>query len=247
MTDSARASTAIVAPARPPIFVTGGTGYLGRALIERLVERGHAVDALVRAGSERKLPRGAQAVVGDALRLGEWIARIPRGGLVVHLVGTPKPSPAKSREFEEVDLRSVRVAADAAARAGASHFVYLSVAQPAPIMRGYQLVRAEGERLVRATGMAATFVRPWYVLGPGHRWPLVFLPMYWLFERIPATREGALRLGLVRLEQMTRALVWTIEHPGLGVRVVDVPEIARLARLPDEPRPLNAGSWRAGA
>ena len=37
--------------------------------------------------------------------------------------------------------------------------------------------------------------------------------MYWLMERIPATRDGARRLGLVTLEQMKNALVNAVENP----------------------------------
>ena len=50
-----------------PMFVTGGTGYLGRALIEALRERGYMVHALVRPGSEAKLPSAALPVIGNAL------------------------------------------------------------------------------------------------------------------------------------------------------------------------------------
>ena len=42
------------------VFITGGTGYLGRPLIERLLANGHDVRALIRAGSESKLPPGLQ-------------------------------------------------------------------------------------------------------------------------------------------------------------------------------------------
>jgi hypothetical protein len=45
--------------------------------------------------------------------------------------------------------------------------------------------------MVRESGMNATILRPWYVLGPGRQWPLLLKPMYWLMERIPATRESA--------------------------------------------------------
>ncbi len=55
------------------------------------------------------------------------------------------------------------------------------------VMKAYQAARAEGERMIRESGLAATILRPWYVLGPGHRWPYALVPMYWLFERIPAT------------------------------------------------------------
>ena len=41
------------------VFVTGGTGYMGRALIELLLTRSHVVHALARPGSERKLFPGS--------------------------------------------------------------------------------------------------------------------------------------------------------------------------------------------
>ena len=49
------------------VFTTGGTGYMGRQLIGQLLARGHKVRALVRKGSEAKVPAGAEAVIGDAL------------------------------------------------------------------------------------------------------------------------------------------------------------------------------------
>ena len=47
--------------------------------------------------------------------------------------------------------------------------------------------------------------------------------MYWLLERVPSTPDDARRLGLVTLEQMTRALVHAAENPGCGVSSVKVP------------------------
>lgn len=190
-----------------------------------LVERGHAVTALVRAGSERKLSSDARAVTGDALAHGSWARDVPRGSTFVHLVGTPKPAPWKAREFERVDFASARVAIDVACAAQVEHFVFLSVARPAPVMRAYQAVRERAERAIEAAGLNATFVRPWYVLGPGHRWPLVLSPIYAVLERIPATRESARRLGFVTLDEITNALVATIETPPRGVKVLDVTAI----------------------
>jgi hypothetical protein len=68
------------------------------------------------------------------------------------------------------------------------------------------------------------------VLGPGHRWPYVLLPAYWLLEQLSATRETAQRLGLVTLDQMVNALVIAVESPAAS-RVVEVPEIRRYTRI----------------
>jgi uncharacterized protein YbjT (DUF2867 family) len=212
------------------IFVTGGTGYIGSRLIPLLASRGHRVRALVRPGSEGRLPAGCAHVTGDPLRLETFASDVAPADTFVQLVGVPHPSPAKAAQFREIDLASAKASSEAAARAGVAHFVYVSVAQPAPAMKEYQAARAEGESFVRASGLNATFLRPWYVLGPGHRWPYLLVPFYAIAELLPPTREAARRIGLVTLGQMLRALVWSVENPARGIRILDVPGI-RAARI----------------
>ena len=207
------------------VFITGGTGYVGRPLIIRLLERGHEVRALVRPGSEAKLPLGCQAVPGDALDSGSYAGQINPADTFVQLVGVAHPNPSKAAEFRSVDLASGRGAVEAARGAGVQHFVYVSVAQPAPVMKAYIQARAECEAMIRQSRMNATILRPWYVLGPGHCWPYLLLPMYKIMEWLPATRPGAIRLGLVTLEQMCQALVHAVETPAKGVRIFEVGQI----------------------
>jgi nucleoside-diphosphate-sugar epimerase len=164
-------------------------------------------------------------ITGNALVASTFAEHVAPADTLVQLVGTPHPSPRKARQFLEVDLPSVRASAEAAAQAGVSHFVYVSVAQPAPIMKDYIAVRATGEALVSAAVPRATFLRPWYVLGPGHRWAYGLVPLYRLAERVPAWRETARRLSLVTLEQMLAALVAAVENPPARVRIVSAPEI----------------------
>jgi len=212
------------------VFVTGGTGYMGSRLIPLLVQRGHEIKALVRAGSERKLPAGTTPVPADPLRMDSYTEQVRGSDVFVHLIGVAHPSPAKAKEFREIDLVSAQVAVKAARNAGIGHFIYLSVAQPATMMQAFIAVRSEGERMIRESGMPATFVRPWYVLGPGHRWAYVLLPFYWVCERLPATRESARRLGLVTIAQMLDTLVWAVENPAEDVRILDVPKIRELGK-----------------
>ena len=197
-------------------------------MIAELLRRGHQVRALVRPGSEAKLPAGCQTILGDALDGTSYAEKIAPADTFVQLVGVSHPSPAKAGQFRKIDLTSAAGAIKAAASAGIQHFVYLSVAQPAPVMKAYIEVRAEGEAMLQRSGMHATVLRPWYVLGPGHRWPYLLLPIYWVMGLIPPTRPGARRLGLVTLAQMTRALVHAVENPASGIRVLGVPEIRQL-------------------
>jgi len=207
------------------VFLAGATGYIGRHLIPELLARGHTVRALVRAGSEGRLAAGAVAVRGNALDRSTFASQVAPSDTFIQLVGVAHPSPAKAQQFRDVDLVSVRQSVAAARDAGVAHFIYLSVAQPAPVMQAYVAVRAEGERLLRESGMPATFVRPWYVLGPGHRWPYLILPLYWLAMLVPGSRETARRLYPVTLKSVVRAIVDAVDNPPQSVRIIEAGEL----------------------
>jgi len=212
---------------RTTVLLTGGTGYIGRRLIPQLVTRGHLVRAVVRPGSEGKVPAGAEIVVGDVKSRVSVGPHVSRETIVVHLVGTPHPSPSKAAEFEALDYVAAHECIAAAKAGGAKHFVYVSVAHPAPIMRAYIGVRTRVEAELRESGLSHTIIRPWYVLGPGHRWAYVLLPMYWLMGAIPTTRDSAQRLGLVTIAQMVDTLTWAVDTAGAESRVLNVPDIRR--------------------
>jgi uncharacterized protein YbjT (DUF2867 family) len=209
------------------VFITGGTGYLGACLIPRLVERGHRVRALARRGSETKLPKGCEVVIGNALDHTTFADRVAPSDTFIQLVGVPHPSPSKGAAFRRIDLPAGLAGISAAAQAPVQHFIYVSVAHPAPIMESYIEVRRQCEDSITAHGLKATILRPWYVLGPGHRWPYLLIPFYGLLSVLPATRAGAGRLGLVTLEQMVTALEAAVESPPTETRIWDVPEIRK--------------------
>jgi len=168
-------------------------------------------------------------VVGNALDASTFAPAVTAADTIVHLVGTPHPSPKKAAEFQRIDLPSILASVDAAARAGAAHLVYVSVAHPAPIMEAYIAVRSAGERAIADAGLTATIIRPWYVLGPGHRWPYLLIPFYAAARVMPSKRETAARLGLVTIRQMVDTLVRAVEQPPPRGqrRIVEVPEIRR--------------------
>ncbi len=179
--------------AQHDVFLTGATGFLGSSLAAELLRRGHRVRVLVRPGSESRVVQGCEIVHGDALRSETYAENVAPADTFVHLVGVAHPSPSKAEEFRKIDLVSCREAVNAAKQAGIRHFVYLSVARPAPMMKEYQAVRAEGERMIIESGIPASFVRPWYVLGPGRSWPVILKPFYAMARHVsfnPRRRES---------------------------------------------------------
>ena len=135
------------------IFLTGGTGYIGSRLIPMLVTRGHEVVALVRPGSESKLPAGCTAVAGDALDGASYQQHVSGCDTFIQLVGVAHPSPAKAKEFVAIDQRSAMEAIEAAQHAGVKHFIYVSVAHPAPAMHAYIAARSACEEELTASGL----------------------------------------------------------------------------------------------
>lgn len=214
----------------PPVFITGGTGYLGSRLVTILLEQGYAVTALVRKQSVGKLPKGCGLVFADPFDAASFAQKVAPNSIFIQLLGVPHPGPGKKALFHSIDLASVKASAEAAKQAAVIHFIYVSVAQyPTKLMEVYQQVRATAEQTILSAGLKATFIRPWYITGPGHYWPLLFQPLFWLMRHIPATSAKANALALVPLRKMLLALQSAVETiPPDQCRVIEIGEILKM-------------------
>jgi uncharacterized protein YbjT (DUF2867 family) len=211
------------------IFITGGTGYIGKRLIGRLLMKGYEVYALVRKGAEKKLPPRCHIIFGNALEASSFSEAIPGDCQFIHLVGVAHPSPSKRQQFIDIDLASVHASVKAVNGKNIRQFIYMSVA-PSKIMQDYSDVRMQGEKLIRENIPDSTFIRPFYVLGPGHYWPLVLTPLFFLLSLSPGGKEKAQRLGLVWIGQIINTLTDAIENPALGNRIIEVSGIRKFSR-----------------
>lgn len=211
--------------AKRNVFITGATGYIGTRLIKRLQEK-YRVIALVRPGSEKKVPAGAERVTANPFDAQTFKQQIPPGSIFIQLLGVAHPSPKKAQQFRDIDLKSVKASADAAAIAGVSHFIYVSVAMtPSKLMYAYQQVRKEGEEYCLSKKLNCTFIRPWYVLGPGHWWPVLLLPFYGLAELVPSWRKQARAKGLVTINQMLNTLMKAVANDPVPLSMYEIEDI----------------------
>jgi NADH dehydrogenase len=157
------------------IVVTGGTGFIGRQVVDRLLDEGQdTIVATSRDPERRDLWDGrvkmVQAFAGDAVSLGKAFMG---ADVVVHAIqfhNHPVEDKAKGRTYMEVDGRGTEVAARTAKRLGVRRFVYLSGAgagqgRPQPWFRAKDMAEAA----IRATGMEHVLLRPSWIYGAGDR------------------------------------------------------------------------------
>lgn len=109
----------------PPYLLTGASGYVGGRLAPVLLERGHAVRCLMRDPHPERVPKGAEAVAGDAVSgegLDEALEGVEVAFYLIHSMGRGAD---KDTDFAARDREAARNFGRAAKRAGVRRIVYL--------------------------------------------------------------------------------------------------------------------------
>ncbi|MGK7346638.1 MAG: complex I NDUFA9 subunit family protein [Candidatus Nitrospinota bacterium M3_3B_026] len=150
------------------VFVTGATGFVGGHVLLSLRKSGHSISALVRPGSEGKLPfmEGLEIVHGDAEDPAPWKDRLKGVDAVIHLVGIIREFPKRGVTFEKAHYEATMSVLEAASAAGARRFIHMSAngaADDGPT--AYQETKRRAERLVEASGLSWTIFRPSVIFG----------------------------------------------------------------------------------
>jgi nucleoside-diphosphate-sugar epimerase len=183
------------------IAVTGGTGFVGQALIDAAQARGCEVRALAR---KPQPPRaGVEWIAGDLAAPGALARLVAGAEAVVHVAGlTSARHPA---EFEAANVAGTLAVIEAALAAGVRRMVHVSsLSAREPGLSHYGASKARAERLVKASGLDWTIVRPPAVYGPRDR------DMFELFRAakwgvVPTPKEG--RASLIHVEDLAELLL----------------------------------------
>lgn len=182
------------------IAVTGGTGFVGQALIDLALGEGQEVAALARSPQEKR--EGVGWVPGD-LADKAALARLMEGAqAVIHVAGVVNaPDPAG---FERGNVSGTLNLVEAAVAAGVPRLVFVSsLSAREPAISAYGASKHRAERLVKASGLDWTIVRPPAIYGPRDREMLeLFRAAKWGF--VPTPKEG--RASLIHVEDLARLL-----------------------------------------
>jgi nucleoside-diphosphate-sugar epimerase len=183
------------------IFLTGGSGFVGRALIARAIREGHPVAALARSPKSAELVRGlgAEPVQGDLDDVAAMAAGMRGCDTVVHAAAATQEW-ATYRVFYEANVTGTEHVLQAAREAGVKRFVHLSTEAvlldgkpliqvdetrpiPARVIGNYPKTKALAEqRALAAKDLEVVVVRPRFIWGKGDT---SLLP-----KLVAAAREG---------------------------------------------------------
>lgn len=169
------------------VFVTGGSGYLGRNIIRTLLERGDTVYALARSGSSEQVIRdlGAEPVAGDVLSTDALRAGMDKCDLVIHAAADVTPGRTASAEQLSINGDGTRAVLEAARAAGVPRAVHIgteavladgnpiiaadeSTPIPATHAGSYSATKALAERIALSEnrdGLEVVVVRPRFIWG----------------------------------------------------------------------------------
>lgn len=183
------------------IAVTGGTGFIGSRLLDRVSETGHRFRALTRRAMR---PRRGVAWMDGALDQPDSLKALVQGcDAVIHIAGLLNGRTVA--EFETVNVEGTKAIVTAAKDAGIRRFVHVSsLAARHPEISMYGASKARSEEIVQASGLDYTIVRPPAVYGPGDKETLDLFRMARLgIVLLPS----AGRLSLIHVDDLVSLLL----------------------------------------
>jgi nucleoside-diphosphate-sugar epimerase len=207
------------------MFVTGASGFIGRAVCARLLDGGHEVSALVRRRDSQ--PPGTRAFMGDLSDggpLSETLASA-RPECVIHLAAEIA-SQRSEQKIREVNVRGTArlldacLASTAGEIASGPRVVFASTVVTGdaggallteetllPVQTPYGRSKQAGERLVLQCGLPVAVIRPSHVYGPGGWYEQEIVARLRQLGRFAVAGNGTNLWDVVHVDDVAQALV----------------------------------------
>ncbi len=203
------------------IAVTGANGFVGRGLVQTLVQRGHSVKRLLRRPYPDPEPQRIESVVGslsDERALEELCAGTDA---VCHLIAVIRER--GDSNFHNINVVGTQRVLAAAKTAGVDRFLHLSAIgadpdSPYPYLRSKGL----GEEAVKASGLSYTILRPSVIYGPEDEFVNLLAALVLASPVVPIIGAGANLFQPISLRDVCEAAYQCLEGEEHGGRSYDL-------------------------
>jgi uncharacterized protein YbjT (DUF2867 family) len=223
------------------VLVTGGTGVVGRATVDALLDRGHEVRLFSRHAADdvKEWPHRVEPFPGDVANEVEVRGAAEGCEVVIHLTAIVSESPPDVT-FERVNVTGTEHIAREAERSGARRFIYVSSLGADRGESPYHRSKLRGEEIARTFGGDWLIVRLGNVYGTGDEQLSLILRMVRTLPAVPVIAGGDKPFQPIWSEDAGAALALSAERDDLVGRVLELagPEVTtyddvvkRLSRL----------------
>jgi uncharacterized protein YbjT (DUF2867 family) len=200
------------------IAMTGATGFVGGAILRRLLRRGHDVRVLIRDPKKagRLCDLGAvECVAGDLYSDDALRTLVTGADAVVHLVGIIVEKGAQT--FQHVHVEGTERLAAAARAVGVRKFVHMSAlgARADAGATAYHRTKAAGEDVVRRSGLAHAILRPALIAGTGNVPLAMMVQLIRFAPAVPVVGDGRYLMQPVGIDDVAEAFAVAAERAEL--------------------------------
>ena len=195
------------------IFVTGGTGFVGRSILRRLLSRGERVRALYRSERRRfTLDKNIEWVSGEIDSRESLFRGMEGADAVVHLVGILVEPDGQT--FEKLHIEGTRNVVEAMQRSGVRRLLHMSALGSRPNAASrYHRTKWEAEELVRTAPLDATIFRPSLIFGREDKAINLLAKIASYSPVVPVLGSGENRLQPVWVEDVAEGFARALHNP----------------------------------
>lgn len=191
------------------VLITGGTGFLGRATVRRLLDAGFAVRVLTRGSWPFEQHPRLERANGGMTNVQSLRDAVAACDIVLHLAARKNDE----RDSEAVNVEGTRALCDAAKRAGVASIAYVSTQSAALKRRGtYGETKLKAEGVVRASGIPFVILRPSLVYGDGDGGVFATIEKLCRLPFVPVFGDGAAVFRPIHVEDVAQSIVSSISQ-----------------------------------
>ena len=205
------------------VLVTGATGFVGRRVVQTLLDQGNPVRCLVRTPAAAAVldPDRVDIHFGDVSDSASLTSAFNGVDAVVHLVAVIREK--GSATFDAINFQGARNVAEAASVAGVNRLVHVSAigAQDNPRFP-YLHSKWRGERATAEAGVPYTIVRPSIVFGPSDEFLSTLAALVKAFPAVPVLGNGRTRFQPIHVDDVARCITQSLDRPDLAGNTLGV-------------------------
>ena len=198
------------------VFVTGGTGFVGREILAQLLQSGHTVRALVREGSADKLADQGKVEVhtGDITDSASLVGALEGCDAVIHLVGIIRAFPGRGITFKKMHVTATENILEACDEQGVHRYLHMSSNGTRENgSTAYHRSKWQAEELVRDSGLDWTIFRPSLIFGRGSEFVKLLTELIRRVPVVPVLGDGQYRMQPVSVTQVAESFVKALGMP----------------------------------